>query len=438
MNNVFSGNELVNFDTCTDCYDSWCPEECSNIMWYCLGYVCTHKDLFPLNYSDLFLALLIFATTTLSTLSGVGGGAIDVLILMFVGSFPLEMAVPLALCDVFGACIVKFCYFVKRRNPLNYYKYLANYKIVLLFVPLYGTFSYIGYLLNSLSPYIFSLCVLFVVLCVSLYKSTAKLIVLYKNKGSCVKDRAEIDGIYDVLVEKESVLMENVVVEMDYTYVNVSKHDLDLYSIMRHKEKIFELLLLNGICIGINLVLLLFTFLKLIDKIKFLVYIIQIIFSLVFVFFVTCYIFLNKNQKDTIIWNTFNILKLIMASCFTGVVSSYVGIGGGMIMNPILVSMKVPPHVVLATYSVSAFYSVTIAILQYFIFGTVSLAYAFLFFCCGIAGALCGVFLLHFMNSQKAIVWSMVLLFLVSIMAVCVSFVLELQSLQGLQELQKI
>ena len=438
MNAFFSGNELIDVNECHGCDDSWCPQRCSNIMWSCFADVCTHKDLFPLNYSDLFLALLIFGTTTLSTLSGVGGGAIDVLILMFVGSFPLEMAVPLALCDVFGACIVKFCYFVKRRNPLNYYKYLANYKIVLLFVPLYGTFSYIGYLLNSLSPYIFSLCVLFVVLCVSLYKSTAKLIVLYKNKGSCIKDRAEIDGIYDVLVEKENVLMENVVVEMDYTYVNVSKYDIDLYSIMRHREKLFELLLLNGICIGINLVLLLFTFLKLIDEIKFFVYIIQLIFSFFVVFLITCYIFLNKNKKDTIVWNIFNILKLIMASCITGVVSSYVGIGGGMIMNPILVSMKVPPHVVLATYSVSAFYSVTIAIMQYFVFGTVSLAYAFLFFCCGIAGALCGVFLLHFLNSQKAIVWSMVLLFLVSTMAVFVSFVLEMRGLQDLQDLQEI
>ena len=438
MNAFFSGNELINVKECTDCYDSWCPQKCSNIMWNCFVDVCTHKDLFPINYSDLFLALLIFGTTMLSTLSGVGGGAIDVLILMFVGSFPLEMAVPLALCDVFGACIVKFCYFVKRRNPLNYYKYLANYKIVLLFVPLYGTFTYIGYLLNALSPYIFSLCVLFVVLCVSLYKSLVKLYMLYKNKGSCVKDRAEIDGIYDVLVEKESVLMENVCVEMDYTYVNVSKYDLDLYSIMRHKEKLFELLLLNGICIGINLVLLLFTFLKLIDEIKIFVYIIQLIFSFFVVFLVTCYIFLNKNKKDTIVWNIFNILKLIIASCITGVVSSYVGIGGGMIMNPILVSMKVPPHVVLATYGVSAFYSVTIAIMQYFIFGTVPLAYAFLFFICGIAGALCGVFLLHFLNSQKAIVWSMVLLFLVSIMAVFVSFVLEMRGLQVLQDLQDL
>ena len=104
-------------------------------------------------------------------------------------------------------------------------------------------------------------------------------------------------------------------------------------------------------------------------------------------------------------------------------------------MNPILVSMKVPPHVVLATYGVSAFYSVTIAIMQYFIFGTVPLAYAFLFFICGIAGALCGVFLLHFLNSQKAIVWSMVLLFLVSIIAVFMSFVLELRGLQVLQEI---
>ena len=71
MNSIFSGNTLVSFKECYGCIDSWCPESCNSIMWRCLDSVCSHKDLFPLNYSDLFLALLIFGTTTLSTLSGV-------------------------------------------------------------------------------------------------------------------------------------------------------------------------------------------------------------------------------------------------------------------------------------------------------------------------------------------------------------------------------
>jgi uncharacterized membrane protein YfcA len=411
-------------------------------MWRCFDDVCEHKELFPLNYSDLFLMLLIFGTTMLSTLSGVGGGAIDVLILMLVGGFPLEAAVPLALCDVFGACIVKFGYFVKRRNPLNNFRYLPNYKIVLLFVPLYGTFAYIGYLLNSYSPYFLTLLVLFVVLCVSLYKSLVKLIVLYRNNSAFyVKERAEIDGIYDVLVEKESIASEQkITLYMDYAQVNVSKYELELYGINRRREKLFGLLFVNALCIALNLVLLIFTFLKLIDPVLF--FGIQLLFTVCVVFFVVCYIYVDNGvgngSMDTIVWSWFNILKLIIASSVTGIVSSYVGIGGGMIMNPILVSMKVSPHVVLATYSVSAFYSVTIAIFQYIILGNISLFYSFLFFFCGICGALCGVFLLHFMNSQKAIIWCMIILFLLSIIMVFVSFFLELQDLQDLQDLQEI
>ena len=420
MNSFFSGN-TYSFQECDDC---------NSIMMRCVNDVCIHKDLFPLNYSDVFLALLIFGTTTLSTLSGVGGGAIDVLILMLVGDFPLDMAVPLALCDVFGACIVKFSYFVKRRNPLNNFRYLPNYKIVLLFVPLYGTFAYIGYLLNAYSPYFLTLLVLFLVLCVSLYKSLVKLIVLYrKSSASYIKERAEIDGIYDVLVEKESLVFEEeVTLYMDYAQVKVSKYDFQLYSIKRRREKLFGLLFVNSLCMALNLVLLFFTLLKLIDA--FLFFGIQLLFILCIVFFVVCYIYLDRHVGDTIIWSWFNVLKLIVASCVTGVVSSYVGVGGGMIMNPILVSMKVSPHVVLATYSVSAFYSVTIAIFQYIILGNVSLFYACLFFFSGISGALCGVLLLHFMNSQKAIVWCMVFLFLLSILMVFVSFLMELQDLQ--------
>ena len=440
MNAIFSGNAYF-FQECYDCADSWCPEDCNSIMWRCSGDICMHKELFPLNYSDLFLVLLIFGTTTLSTLSGVGGGAIDVLILMLVGGFPLEMAVPLALCDVFGACIVKFGYFVKRRNPLNNFRYLPNYKIVLLFVPLYGTFAYVGYLLNSYSPYFLTLLVLLVVLCISLYKSLMKLLVLYRNNSAFyVKERAEIDGIYDVLVEKESITLEEVTLYMDYAQVKVSKYELELYGINRRREKLFGLLFVNGLCVALNLVLLIFTFLKLIDAVLF--FGIQLLFTSFIIFFVVCYIYVDNGKwigngsggrngrMDTIVWSWFNIMKLIIASSVTGVVSSYVGIGGGMIMNPILVSMKVSPHVVLATYSVSAFYSVTIAIFQYIILGNISLFYSFLFFFCGICGALCGVLLLHFMNSQKAIVWCMVILFLLSILMVFVSFFLELQEIR--------
>ena len=429
MNSLFSGN-AYSFQECYGCDSSWCPGDCNSIMWRCSDDICMHKDLFPLNYSDLFLMLLIFGTTTLSTLSGVGGGAIDVLILMLVGGFPLEMAVPLALCDVYGACIVKFGYFVKRRNPLNNFRYLPNYKIVLLFVPLYGTFVYVGYLLNSYSPYFLTLLVLLLVLCVSLYKSLMKLLVLYRNSSSVyVKERAEIDGIYDVLVEKESISLEEVTLYMDYAQVKVSKYDLDLYGIHRRREKLFGLLFVNSLCIALNLILLFFTFLKLINAVLF--FGIQLLFVCFVLFFVVCYIYIDRNIGDTIIWSWFNILKLIVASSVTGVVSSYVGIGGGMIMNPILVSMKVSPHVVLATYSVSAFYSVTIAILQYIILGkNFLLFYAFLFFFCGVSGALCGVFLLHFMNSQKAIIWCMVFLFLISIFMVFLNLVLEIQDLQ--------
>lgn len=434
MNSFFSGNSY-SFQECYGCDSSWCPGDCNSIMWRCSGDICMHKELFPLNYSDLFLTLLIFGTTTLSTLSGVGGGAIDVLILMLVGGFPLEMAVPLALCDVYGACIVKFGYFVKRRNPLNNFRYLPNYKIVLLFVPLYGTFVYVGYLLNSYSPYFLTLLVLFVVLFISLYKSLMKLLVLYRNSSSVyVKERAEIDGIYDVLVEKESITLEEVTLYMDYAQVKVSKYDLDLYGIHRRREKLFGLLFVNSLCIALNLILLFFTFLKLINAVLF--FGIQLLFVCFVLFFVVCYIYIDRNIGDTIIWSWFNILKLIVASSVTGVVSSYVGIGGGMIMNPILVSMKVSPHVVLATYSVSAFYSVTIAILQYIILGkNFLLFYAFLFFFCGIFGALCGVLLLHFMNSQKAIIWCMVFLFLISIFMVFLNLVLEIQDLQDLQEI---
>lgn len=420
----FSGNTYNNGDcSYVECVDySWCPSNCNSIMWTCFEN-CEHKELFPLNYTDIFMFMLVTFTSCLSALSGVGGGALDTIIIMTVGDFPIEHAVPLSLCGIFGTAVIKFCYFVLRRNPLNIFQYLTNYKIVFFFVPLYGTCSYIGYVLNRESPFLLTMVVLVCVISFSIYKTIVKLFSVYFSSMKLNKIRTEIDGIYDIIVEKDNIETQNSKTVMnDYFPFNITLYELKLYCTIKNKQRFYVIILLNLVCLLINGYILIFTLLKKIMN-----------FFVVFIFGLQCFITLvgiiafavyvyktkkqNENQYGNLKWSFFNILKLCIASCITGVVSSYVGIGGGMILNPILVSMKVMPHVVIATYSVATFYSVSTTLMQYIIFGNFNFGYGVVMFFTGIIGSLCGVLLLNYFKNQKLILWCMLVSFVFSFIA---------------------
>ena len=420
----FSGNTYNSVDcSYAECVDySWCPVDCNSIMWTCYDN-CEHKELFPLNYTDIFMFMMVTLTSCLSALSGVGGGALDTIIIMAIGDFPIEHAVPLSLCGIFGTAVIKFCYFVLRRNPLNTFQYLTNYKIVFFFVPLYGTCSYIGYLLNKQSPFLLTMIVLLFVISFSIYKTCVRLFSVYFSSEKLNKIRTEIDGIYDIIVEKENIENENSKTVMnDYFPFNVSLYDFKLYCNIKNKQRFYVIILLNFICLLINGYILLFTLLK-----KIMTFFVLLIFGLQCAITLVCIILFavyvyktkkeNENQYGNLKWNVFNILKLCIASCVTGVISSYVGIGGGMILNPILVSMKVMPHVVVATYSVATFYSVSTTLMQYIVFGNFNVGYGIVMFYTGIIGSLFGVLLLNYFKNQKLILWCMLVSFVFSFIA---------------------
>ena len=86
---------------------------------------------------------------------------------------------------------------------------------------------------------------------------------------------------------------------------------------------------------------------------------------------------LNPNIKDVFIqYIKDNLIKIVILTTLAGVISSMVGVGGGMITNPILLGMGLDPK---ATSSTSTFLIMTTAIASSFIYtisGQLNLSYA--------------------------------------------------------------
>lgn len=60
--------------------------------------------------------------------------------------------------------------------------------------------------------------------------------------------------------------------------------------------------------------------------------------------------------KEDIEWNVKNSIIYAVFGFTTGIVSTYLGIGGGMIVSPFLISMGINPEIIVATNSMSTFF----------------------------------------------------------------------------------
>jgi hypothetical protein len=99
------------------------------------------------------------------------------------------------------------------------------------------------------------------------------------------------------------------------------------------------------------------------------------------------------DEKD-IKWDESGCRKMVIAGVVTGFLGSVIGIGGAIIMSPVLLKLGVRPEVMAASMSFMVFFTSTVSALQYTIAGKVNMSYALwnLGFC--LLGSAFGVFVI--------------------------------------------
>ena len=98
-------------------------------------FVCLHKDLVPPAMGDWLLISLLAACGILAGAAGIGGGGLNVPILMLVGGFVVEEAVPLSHVAVFGNAIAQNLVNVQKAHPHDSSRPLIDMNLPLLLLP---------------------------------------------------------------------------------------------------------------------------------------------------------------------------------------------------------------------------------------------------------------------------------------------------------------
>lgn len=126
--------------------------------------------------------------------------------------------------------------------------------------------------------------------------------------------------------------------------------------------------------------------------------------------------------ESDIIFTPKNVTILVSLGFFGGFLAGAFGLGGGVIYNPILLTMGLPPTVAGACSLFLVCYSKVASTVVYSLNGLMNWPYALWvgFWSCvgGLIGSILLIFYIKFGGRQSVVVWALVLEFLISIVLI--------------------
>lgn len=346
------------------CMINECPLSCNEIYWSCKNNLCDHDD-FNFDLNNFFLIFLVFIISYLSSIVGIGGGGLLLPLYYLVGNFKTYYTIPLCVITIAGNSLCRMLFLFNKKHYINSYRFLINYLLLILILPFDSAFSIFGFILNLFTPIYITKIILIVMLYLISFKTLIKSYKYYKFKGTNVLagisfnfnsiKNLEIDGI-NIDIRSE-----------DYLKIIKEKKGELWYSCYIYQLFFIFLCIISYLFVNIKKNLLL----KSKEYLLFSVF--QIVTFLVISFFTILYV--KKEQKkrninffyleNEIIWNNKNIITFTIISSIISILSTFLGIGGGMLFVPFLILNNIPPEIASSTNSVSTFYSSITSSIQY-------------------------------------------------------------------------
>jgi uncharacterized membrane protein YfcA len=359
-----------------------------------------HKDLWPPEGTEGIGYVLMFFVSALANAAGIGGGSIMTPVLVLLFYFETRTAVPLSQVIIFAGAIVAIALKFKNRHPRRDRPLIFYELIVLVQAPiLLGTFF--GALLNAIFPSWMIELILTSVLGFMFYTTLQKAMILYRKESKMISNEPLLGG-----KPKEDI-------RYSIAESAQSSNQLESKQLTAILEKEKSPLPLKNflIIVGIWVIVVLFTLMKggsvpSIVGIKecsheYFGLITLFVFTLGLIFMYNLHQAVKSTeQKDAvgynwdeydIKWTKKNAFTVGVLSIMIGFVAGLIGIAGGLMLIPMMLSYGVGPEQAAATSSFTVVFTASIAILHYISSGLLNFQYAVAVFSVSFCGAYTGI-----------------------------------------------
>lgn len=136
--------------------------------------VCLHKRLWPLLPQDVLFFVVIFVVAFLAGAPGIGGGGINVPLLMMINRFSIKEAVPLSHIAVMGNALSQLLVNTQLPHPSSAIRPLVNYEVACLLLPAMLGGSSLGVVVGKIFPSTLLIVLSLVLLSLTTVKTTLK------------------------------------------------------------------------------------------------------------------------------------------------------------------------------------------------------------------------------------------------------------------------
>ena len=376
-----------------------CPKGCKR-YFYCdeQQKKCVYKGFFPIYPLEFIEILILMTSSSLATSCGIGGGAVYSSMILGVEEFEPSEAFPIANFLILLCGLITFTSFAldKYEHPKNIF---IDYDIANVFGPSMLIGAKFGTILNKiLSSTILLIFLLFLLIftCSKTYKNILK--AKKKEQALLEKKDEQSENLKEPLINEENKREENEIMDLNSDdkerreFIKEEENPLNWSSI--NFLLFMELLVfIDQLIEGSNRVP---SFVG-IQRCSFWFWVtfgIYVVITLIFVKLAISYV-LKKVRRKKELLEDFNsevmenvenrMVYIVSVGIFAGIVSSSLGIGGGMITNPVFSGLGMDPK---QSSSTSNFLIIVTAIASSFIFilsGQLKVSYSLCM------GALCTV-----------------------------------------------
>lgn len=327
-----------------------------------------------------------YVASSLASISGLGGGGILIPLYAMIAGLDIKEAIVLSIVTIAGNAFVRMLWYSFKKHKSTKKRYLPDYTIARLVVPFDGNTSWIGRLLNDVIPDIGIFIMISFLLIFLIYKTVIKAIRFYRGGNA-----------------KDSVFLVYDNIEMELPVRNDDISD-------RKGDSIWYIVNSYISILGSFGLLIFFTFMIKDSDIEWAIYLAQLAIVGLYGYNLVRHIrdeYKLKKKKNfnwvegDIPWSNWKpVIQYIVAASFVGFASTLLGIGGGMIMNPVMINFHVLPDVVVATSSITSFFSSVASALQFIIIDGIFEWYFALLFIVGCLSSVTGIIILHFFRKR--------------------------------------
>ena len=354
-----------------------CPQGCKR-YFYCdeQQKKCVYKGFFPIYPLEFLEILILMTSSSLATSCGIGGGAVYSSMILGVEEFEPSEAFPIANFLILLCGIITYISFAldKIEHPKNIF---VHYDIATVFGPSMLLGAKFGTILNKiLSSTILLILLLFLLIytCSKTYKNILKAkarekkLLEKKEAGQDLRqpllEKESNEENLDTSLDKEEIERREFIKEEEYPLNWTSINFLLLMELLVIIDQLIEGSNRIPSFVGIQRCSFWFWF-------TFGVY---VVVTLISVKFAISYVLKRVRRKkellpdynSEVMENVENrIAYIVCIGIFAGIVSSSLGIGGGMITNPVFSGLGMDPK---QSSSTSNFLIIVTAIASCFIF----------------------------------------------------------------------